>query len=211
MEENKEKSILKNLIEWSLCVLFAIVIALIIRYYFITPTEIKQKSMNPTLIENEKGILSRINRTKRIRYKRGDIVTFEEPDEIKNQSISDPVAKYTDKNNSIIHRFIHNVLELNKINYIKRVIAIEGDTIKIENGKVFVNNEELKEEYLEYGTTTDRARFNELTVPEGYVFVMGDNRNQSYDSRNFGCIPVNRIEGKVVLRYWPFNKWGKIE
>ena len=92
----------------------------------------------------------------------------------------------------------------------KRIIGVAGDHIKIEDGKVYLNGEELNEPYLREGIITDGGTFNEVTVPEGCVFVMGDNRPHSTDSRSFGCIPVNKIESKVWIRFWPFNKFGKV-
>ena len=69
----------------------------------------------------------------------------------------------------------------------------------------------LKEDYLKSDVKTEGDfAFMELDVPEGTVFVMGDNRGSSTDSRSFGSIPIDKIEGKVEFRIWPFNKWGSI-
>ena len=76
------------------------------------------------------------------------------------------------------------------------------------DGKVYLNGEELKEDYLSKDISTLPVNYSEITVPEGYVFVMGDNRPHSTDSRTFGCIPLEKIESKVVLRFWPLNTWG---
>ena len=107
---------------------------------------------------------------------------------------------------------MYNVVELNKISYIKRVIALPGEHVQIKDGKVYINGEELKEEYLADDVVTDSAegQFVDLTVPEGTVFAMGDNRSHSADSRRFGCIPYKKIEGKVVFRFWPLNAFEKV-
>ena len=86
-----------------------------------------------------------------------------------------------------------------------------GDSVKIENGKVFVNNIELEESYLEPTVHTYiNNGFDNFTVPENYVFAMGDNREHSTDCRNFGCIPLEKIEGNAILRFWPLEKIQKL-
>ena len=78
---------------------------------------------------------------------------------------------------------------------------------------VYINGEELKEDYLAENVTTDSTEgaFIDIIVPEGTVFVMGDNRDHSSDSRRFGCIPYEKIESKVWLRFWPLNQFGIIK
>lgn len=98
--------------------------------------------------------------------------------------------------------------------YIKRVIAIGGDTVSIIDGKVYLNGELLKEDYVEENAYTHVYGQNYWEVPEGYVFVLGDNRRDgaSKDSRYFGCVPVESIKGIVNFRYFPFNnRFGRIE
>ena len=89
--------------------------------------------------------------------------------------------------------------------YIKRVIATPGDTIEIKDGKVFVNNQLQKEEYLSRET---RGSYELATVPAGHLFVMGDNRNNSDDSRSksVGFVPYKLIKGKAMVVFWPFNE-----
>ena len=101
---------------------------------------------------------------------------------------------------------------IGKTSYIKRVIAIAGDHILIKNAKVYLNNNLLQEDYLSDDVYTERTgQFYDLTVPEGCVFVMGDNRTKSTDSRVFGCIPIEKIEGIVSARFWSLDKFGKVE
>ncbi len=81
----------------------------------------------------------------------------------------------------------------------------------MKNGKVYRNGEELKEEYLQDGMQTERTGLvYDITVPNGYVFAMGDNRAESMDCRSFGCIPIEKVESKVLTRFWPFEKFGKV-
>lgn len=201
----------KNIIEWIYCIVIAIVLALLIKFFLGTPTVVKQYSMYPTYKPNDRLILNRLERSKM--PKRGDVVTFEAPS--KNiygpgeYDLNNPVAKYAYQPSNIFNKFTYYVLEINKTSYIKRVIAIEGDKVEIKDGKVYINNELLPEKYLAEGVKTEvTGVFNNFIVPKGYIFLMGDNRSGSMDCRNFGCIPVEKIESKVVFRFWPFNKMG---
>ena len=107
----------------------------------------------------------------------------------------------------------HDLLEITKVSYIKRVIGIAGDHIRISSdGEVYINEQKLNETYLVEGVTTPRTgEFYDLIVPDGYIFAMGDNRGGSSDSREFGCIPLDKVEGRVTYRIWPLNKFGKID
>jgi len=91
-----------------------------------------------------------------------------------------------------------------KYRFIKRVIGIPGDEIMIENGKVYLNGRPLEEDYI---SEPINERFGPFVVPEGTVFVLGDNRNNSQDSRYFGVgyIPKKLIEGRALMRYWPLT------
>ncbi len=204
----------KNILEWVYCIVIAIVLALLFRYYVGTPTVVQQPSMYNTLEEGQRLILNRWIRTIHGEYKRGDIITFEAPSDPMPSAfevdMNNPVAKYEYEPKGIFAKFNYYVLEFTKTSYIKRVIGVAGDHIKIENGKVYLNNEELDEPYLREGITTQGGTFSDITVPDGYVFVMGDNRPHSTDSRSFGCIPIEKVESKVLIRFWPLNKFGKV-
>lgn len=205
---------LKNALEWAYCVVIAVVIALAVKYFIGTPTIVKQTSMNPTLKEGDRLWLNRWVRTANIEYKVGDIVTFEAPSDtvvsLYNIDLKNPVAKYNEVK-GVWNKFKYYVLEVNKSSYIKRVIGVAGDHIKIEDGKVYRNGEELKEDYLAEGVITEGKNYSDVFVPENCIFVMGDNREHSVDSRDFGCIPVEKVESRVAFRFWPLSKFGKIE
>lgn len=91
---------------------------------------------------------------------------------------------------------------------IKRVIGLPGETIAVHDGQVYINDQALDEPYLIQQTAGTMAP---QLVPEGYVFVMGDNRSASNDSRSFGAVPLQDIIGHAWLRYWPFNVAGIIK
>jgi len=90
--------------------------------------------------------------------------------------------------------------------YIKRVIGLPGDKVEVKNGKVYVNNTALNEPYIKEAPFSP---YNATIVPANNLFVMGDNRNASRDSRSFGMLPIDKIVGKAMVVYWPFgDKWG---
>ena len=206
----------KDILEWIHCILIAVVLAILVRYFLGTPTIVQQPSMYPTLKEGQRLILNRWGRTIGKMPERGNIITFEAPskDYISaiDADLENPKAIYKEKAN-VVSKFVHNVLEIGKISYIKRVIALPGEHIKIENGNVYINGEKLEEYYLQEDVVTDSlgGAFTDLVVPEGYVFAMGDNRSHSRDCRSFGCIPLEKIESKVLIRFWPLNLFGKVE
>lgn len=219
----ERKAMLKEIFEWIYCIIIAVILALLVRYYIGTPTIVNQTSMVPTFQNKDRLILNRLYRTFKTTPQRGDIITFEAPSvdyiNAEDVDLNHPVAIYNKEPEGIFSKFLYNVVEFGKRSYIKRVIGVPGDNVQIKDGKVYINGEELKEEYLLEGTITDSmasigiegGQFLELTVPQGTVFVMGDNRGHSADSRRFGCIPYEKIEGKVVLRFWPLNAFGKVQ
>ena len=120
--EEEKISRLKDGIEWILCIVIALVIAILFRYYVGTPTIVKQPSMYPTLKENQRLWLNRVDRTTKTMPKRGDIITFEAPSTTtlslteKQESV---IARYDNEHTNIFSKFTYYVLELNKISYIK--------------------------------------------------------------------------------------------
>lgn len=214
MDKDNKESKIKDFIEWIYCIIIAIILAVLIKYYIGTPTVVQQSSMYPTLVQGDRLILNRIARTTKKMPKRGQIITFEAPTKniySEDDDISNPTAKYERQSKGILDKFIYDVLEINKTSYIKRVIALPGEHLLIKDGKVYINDKELKEDYLVEDKTEITGVFYDLIVPEGTVFVMGDHRSVSMDSRAFGCIPQDKIESIVAFRFWPFNKFGKIK
>jgi len=100
------------------------------------------------------------------------------------------------------------------IEYIKRIIGLTGDKIRVENSNVFVNDKLIQENYISARTNLWEGGFLKegatLTVPDGEIFVMGDNRPRSSDSREFGPVPVDSVIGQVFFRYFPSDKVGSI-
>ena len=206
---------LKEALEWVYCIIIALVLAMLFRYFIGTPTIVQQESMYPTLVQDERLWLNRWGRTTKTLPKRGEIITFEEPAKVRylesELDNENPVAKYEERTG--FSWFVHNFLEIGKRSYIKRVIGLPGEHIEIKEGAVYINGEKLEEDYLQPGIVTDvtGVGYKDFIVPENCVFAMGDNRNHSTDCRNFGCIPLEKIESTVVIRIWPLSKWGEIK
>lgn len=214
-KEAEKKSVSREILEWIVCIVTAFVLAVVIKYFIFTPTLVKQTSMFPTIEDNDRVFVNRLVRTFHLPLERGDIITLEAPMDneetrkaVKEGSVE---AQYYDREG--FEWIIYNMVELGKTSYIKRVIGISGDHIKIDDGKVYLNGEELDESsYLPDGTITaiENGIVNEFTVPAGYIFAMGDNREGSRDCRSFGCVPIEKVEGKVLIRIWPLDRFGEI-
>ena len=208
----------KDAIEWIICIVIAIVIALLVRHYVGTPTVVESVSMEPTLYAKQRLWVSRWERTTKQTPKRGDIITFEAPTRATkidrdNIDLSNPIAEYNKEPEGLWEKFKYYVLEIGKTSYIKRVIALPGEHVQIKNGYVYINGERLYEDYLSAGIVTDieKGIYDDFIVPENTIFALGDNRTQSTDCRVFGCIPLDKIEGTLSFRFWPLNLFGKVK
>ena len=168
--------------EWIKDIIIAVVIALVV-VQFIKPTIVKQSSMEPNFYENDYLFVSKQSYTFS-EPKRGDVV--------------------------VVHSSLLRENGDEKL-LIKRIIGLPGDKIDISDGKVYINGEELVEDYTKEGYTTGDV--DGLVVPKDEVFCMGDNRRVSIDSRapEVGCIDMDAVVGKVFLRLYPFNKIGFIK
>lgn len=167
----------EELKEWIKDIAIALVIAGLILVFF-KPIVVKQESMQPTFYSDDYVIISRQAYGLFGDVERGDVIIFE--------------SELLDVNG-------------NNKNLIKRVIGIPGDTIEIKDGYVYLNDEKLDEPYVaEAGLS---GQMEKVTVEEGKVFAMGDNRRVSQDSRSavIGQVEQDSIVGKVVLRVFPFN------
>lgn len=216
----KKFYIKKDILDWLFCIIIAIVLALLFRYFIATPTIVNMVSMNPTLQNNDRLLLNRTIRISKKLPQRGDIITFEAPSKKKFTATEidykNPTAQYNYELNNLFSKFIYYTLEIGKESYIKRVIGLPGDHIQIKDGKVYINNKLLDEPYLQENIVTEVANttlhkgFDNFIVPKNHVFALGDNRAHSTDCRDFGCIPFDKIEGIAFFRFFPFNKFGKI-
>ena len=214
MEENSKS---KEIFEWIVCILIALIIVVLIKAFVGFPTVVSGASMDSTLKDKQRLWVSRIGIEIHKYPKRGDIITFEAPSTTYVTKASynpdDVTAEYKNDSKGIGEKIKSSIDIFGETSFIKRVIGLPGDHVEIKNKSVYLNGQALEEKYLDAGTVTDSAEgfFLDVVVPDGYVYVLGDNREVSGDSRRFGCIPVDKIEGKAVFRFWPLNKLGKVK
>jgi signal peptidase I len=187
---------LKNdTIEWIKAILIAIIIVVVIRWFLFTPTLVSGISMQPNFENKERLIVNKIIYNIRD-PKRGEVVVFHAPE---------------------------------KKDYIKRVIGLPGDTVMVKGDDVYINGEIIRESYIQAQVDEARAKgtsYNRIvnfkveadgiraaTVPEGTVFVMGDNRSNSKDSRydEVGFIPFDKIVGRADIVFWPLDEMKLID
>jgi signal peptidase I len=175
----------------------AALIALLIKTFVAQAFYIPSESMVPQLKVNDRVVVSRI--AYRLHApRRGDIIVFKDP-----HDGNVGVAKHT----NIIIRALRGlggaigVVQPSTEDFIKRVVGLPGETVEGKSGRVYVNGRLLYEPYLPPGTVT--SDFPPVVVPDGALWVMGDNRGNSSDSRFFGPIRKSTVEGRTVLRVWP--------
>lgn len=168
--------------EYAKIIVFALVISLLVRSYVAEARFIPSESMLPTLKIGDRLIIDKISfEIKGINdIQRGDIVVFHPPAVVKTKD---------------------------DIPLIKRVIGLPGETVSIKNGTVFINGESINEPYILEKPLTD---FKPYVIPDNMIFLMGDNRNNSNDSRYWGPLPVQNIIGKAEFRYYPFSDIGTL-
>lgn len=180
----KSGGALREIVDWVLCLVIAVAVAMFIKSYIMTVAKVDGNSMLDTLHHNERLIVWKLGYTPQ----RNDIVIFQ------------PQVSTRE----------------HKVFYVKRVIATENQTVRIDydTNSVYVDGKKIDEPYI-YEQMRDITYTNEdyWIVPNGHVFVMGDNRNNSSDSRSesVGFVDCNSIEGKVVFRFWPLSKMGIVK
>lgn len=205
------RNFIRVIVEWATSFCIALVVVFIFKTLVGMPTTVKGTSMYTTLSPDDKLFLSTWSASTEKLPERGSIVTFEAPSVEEADSSLSSVAIYKKDSRNLFQNILYYGLGVSKSSYIKRVIGLPGDHIEIKNGHVYINGTKYDEDYLGSSVETDMSlggEFDDVVVPKGCVFVLGDNRTASIDSRKFGCIPLSKIEGKVVARWWPKGKWA---
>ena len=181
--------------------LVAMLLGLILNSEVFTIAEVSNISMQDTLVAGEKIYINKTAYRDRL-PERGDIVVF-----LKEETIDGFFNRLKITSEDLFLRFSP---EMRDNRLIKRVIGVPGDILEIKNGDVYINYLQLDERYIK-GITFPYRTVEKTTIPEGKVFVMGDNRENSNDSRSFGLVELNSIEGKASFRYWPFGRMTKFD
>lgn len=197
----KNKNIIKEVRGILLTVVGSILILTLVNTKVLANARVQQESMENTLYNDEKLIVDKIS------YdfsnpKRGDIIIFFDNEQKGN--IIEESYEYLKEIASISHNTD------TRMRLVKRVIGIPGDEIDIKDGYVYLNGNMLDESYTK-GHTYIRDIDFPIKVEEDTLFVLGDNREKSKDSRDFGLININQVEGKAVFRLSPFSRFGVIE
>ena len=195
------KRILREIRGLIITVLVSILLLSIINTKVFAMAKVQQKSMENTLYNDEMLLVDKLSYNFS-EPKRGDIVIFLK-DEEKGSFFEES------------YMFLKEVISLknisdNRTRYIKRVIGIEGDEVNISGGFVYINGEKIDESYIK-GDTNSREIDFPIVVGENELLVLGDNREVSKDSRNFGLIKINQVEGQAIFRVLPLNRFGVIK
>ena len=175
-EAKRPSSPLRGAVEWVAILVGAVLVALVIKTFLFQAFYIPSVSMEPTLKVKDRVIVNKLSYDFHDVH-RGDIVVFKSPPGEETATVKD---------------------------LIKRVIGLPGETVEAHNGRIMINGQTLEEPYLLDGVTT--GEIEPHTVPPGHVWVMGDNRPNSKDSRYFGAIDEDLIVGRAFIRVWPIPK-----
>jgi signal peptidase I len=190
--------------ELPVLIVIALVIAILIKTFLIQAFYIPSESMEPTLRPGDRVLVCRVC-THVTDIHRGDVIVFSDPN------------PHPDDGRGVIGGFLHwlaegiGVAQPENPDYIKRVIGLPGDTVELNGGRLFVNGEQVDEPYLD--SQVDRRPYGPTTVPDGKLFVLGDNRAHSGDSRfrppeGVGLVPIDKVIGKAFVIVWPPSRWG---
>lgn len=170
MKITKEK-VKKEAYEWIKSIIIAFILAYIIKFTLIESYATPTLSMYPTIQTQDRMMAEKVSYRFTV-PKRQDIIVFYPPESA----------------------------QAGKKKYLKRVVAVGGDTVEIKNSRVYLNRKVLKELYL---NEPPYYTLPPTKIPPGHLFVMGDNRNNSADSHIWGTLPVENAIGKLIFRYWP--------
>ena len=200
MAHTKEKTAAGSLLELVTIVAVALGLALGIQAFLVKPFRIPSESMVPTLDIGQRVLVDRV--TKNFSdYGRGDVLVFKPPAGSDTNSCG---VRHSSQ--SACPRPTNGRSDTN---FIKRVVAVGGDRLKVVRGAVYINGERQSEAFARLDDGCNICNLpREITFPKGYYFMMGDNRGASADSREWGPIPKDWVIGQAFATYWPPGKVG---
>ncbi|MFC5280625.1 signal peptidase I [Arcanobacterium canis] len=193
----------------------ALLIAAVVKTYLLQAFEIPSESMENTLVPGDRIVVNKLAHDAASLH-RGDVIVFVDPGgwlPDKPQYEQNPVSKAITSFGQAVGLLPQNVGD----HLVKRVIGLPGDKVECctADGKVTVNGKPITETYLKPGVKPSDEKFS-VTVPQNHLWVMGDNRNRSADSRfhqnqsGFGFVPMDNVEGRAWLTIYPFNRFGRL-
>ena len=202
MARTKQKSGHGSLVELVSIVAVALGLALGIQAFIVKPFRIPSESMVPTLAVSQRVLVDRVS----YRFSepdRGDVVVFKPPRGADSDACG---VQHSDR-----EACPKPTSERSDTNFIKRIVAVEGDRLKVMGGRVFINGERQDEPYIRPDEACSICNLpEEITIPEGHFFMMGDNRGESADSREWGPVPEKWMIGKAFVTYWPPGTIGTL-
>lgn len=188
-EESRRARRIRAAVEWTMVIGTAAVVALVLQRFVVQLYEIPSESMYPTLQKQDRVAVSKLSYDVGGGVERGDVIVFKRPEAARSDDPEQPEQ------------------------LIKRVIGLPGDVVEARGGVVYIDGAALREtgpdRYLGSNVVTNNLA-QPVTVPPGHVFVMGDNREHSFDSRFFGAIPIDDIIGRAVVVAWPSDRWDNL-
>ncbi|NDL67098.1 signal peptidase I [Anaerotalea alkaliphila] len=193
--------LLREAAEYGKIILVALVATNIINVSLFTLSQVRQSSMETTLMEGDQLVVEKISYTFG-KPQAGDIVVFIKDGQVKDDLLSRLFRLYGDMRDKFSG-------QEGRVRLVKRIVAEPGDLLDVKEGQVYVNGEVLEEPYTQDVTWPGKVEYP-YKVPAGTYFAMGDNRDVSLDSRDFGSVPEDNIEGRVIFRIFPFENAGRV-
>ena len=202
MARTRKQSARGGLVELVTIVAVALGLALGIQALLVKPFRIPSESMEPTLDVGQRVLVNRLD----VRLgtpDRGDIMVFKPPKGADDNECGRPHSEES--------ACPFPTKQRSSTNFIKRVVAVGGDHLKVIDGHAYVNGKRQKEPFIRPSANCGICNLpHQITIPKGYFFMMGDNRGQSADSREWGPIPKKWMIGKAFVTYWPPGRIGTL-
>lgn len=183
------KKVFKEILSWNFYFLISLIVVIFINVFVVQFTQVSGHSMDDTLHHTERVFINKLPHTFKLDYKHGEIVVIDSRVDQKSSLMDEVLSNF--RNNRIVYYFTK---EQDEFYWIKRVIGVEGDVLEFKDGQVYRNGQLLDEPYTK--DEINKYSISKVVVPKGHVFVMGDNRAKSGDSRDIGFVPVDHVLGK---------------